>query len=81
MINLIKILFYSGLVFTFALGSTYSSSNLLTQNISKVEIELFASADEDSKKHKNKSKKRKETRKKDKKKHKKKFKASRTING
>tara|TARA_B100000575_G_C23077920_1_gene620945 strand:+ start:529 stop:774 length:246 start_codon:yes stop_codon:yes gene_type:complete len=81
MSNLIKIILCSGFVFTFALGSTDSSSNLLIQNISKVEIELFASADEDSKKHKNKSKKRKETRKKDKKKYKKKFKASRTING
>ena len=78
---LIKIFLYSGLVLSFALGSTYSSSNLLIQNIGKVETELFASADEDSKKYKNKSKKKKKTKKKDRKKNKKKFKASRTING
>ena len=78
---LIKTLFYSGLVFTFALGSSDSSSNQPIQNLDELEIEFFASADEDGKKHKKKSKKRKETKKKDKKKNKKRFKASRTING
>ena len=76
-----KALFYSGLVFTFALGSTDSISNQLNQNLVKVEIELFASADEDSKKYKKKSKKAKETKKKNKKKNKKRFKSSRSING
>ena len=76
-----KTLFYSGLVITFALGSNDSISNQLNQNLVKVDIELFASADEDSKKYKKKSKKTKETKRKNKKKNKKRFKSSRSING
>ena len=79
---LLKVFFYLGLASTFALGSTDIASNQLNQSIVEVKTELFASADDDSKKNrkkkkKKKTKKKKETKKKEKKEKKKKKKRKR----
>ena len=71
---LLKVCFCFGLALGFALGTTDIASNQLNQSIVEVKTELFASADDDSKKNR-KKKKTKKTKKK-----KKKIKA-RTING
>ena len=52
---LLKICFYFGLASTFVLGSTDMASNKLNQSLVEVKTELFASADDDSKKNGKKS--------------------------
>ena len=74
---LLKVCFCFGLASTFALGSTDIVSNQLNQSILEVKTELFASADDDSRKNrrKKKTKKTKKTKKI------KKIIKARTING
>ena len=74
---LLKVCFCFGLASTFALGSTDTVSNQLNQSIVEVKTELFASADDDSRKNR----KKKKTKKTKKTKKIKKIIKARTING
>ena len=60
---LLKVFFYLGLASTFALGTTDIASNQLNQSLVEVKTELFASADDDSKKIGRKRKQRKKRKK------------------